>query len=147
MRKLTQSYCHAGGSEPLLGLTVGGVLDRAVRQWPHDEALIVPYEDVRWSWTELRRHAKDLAAGLNALGLGPGDRIGIVAPNCAEWVSVQFGSAYAGLILVNINPAYRLPELEYALNKAGCRAVVTAGQFKRTNYISMLREPARATRP
>ncbi len=142
MPGFTQSYAHGGGSVPLLGLTVSGVLDAAARRWPDNDALVVPYQNIRWSWAELRREATSLAAGLNALGLVPGDRIGIVAPNCAEWVIVQFGAAYAGLILVNINPAYRLLELEYALNKVGCRALITAAHFKRSDYIAMVRELA-----
>jgi len=125
-----------------LGLTVGGVLDEAARRWPEGEALVVAHERVRWSWAELQREAKALACGLVALGLEPGDRIGVLAHNRAEWVAVQFGTAYAGLILVNINPAYRLPELEYALKKVGCRALITEASFKTSNYIAMLRKLA-----
>jgi len=138
----TPSYLHGGGAEPLIGRTVGGVLDAAAAHWPEDEALVVPHQDVRWTWRALRDEARALAAGLIALGLEPGERIGMLAPNTAEWVTVQFATAYAGLILVNINPAYRLPELEYALNKVGCRALVTAPGFKSSDYISMLRELA-----
>ena len=76
--------------------------------------------------------------GLLSAGLEPGDRIGMLAPNRAEWLLAQFGSAYAGLILVNINPAYRLSELEYALNKVGCRALITETRFKSSNYIEMV---------
>ena len=142
MSALTRSYTHSTGPEPLLGLTVGDVLDRAAENWPDSEALIVPQQQLRLSWSELRRQARTLAAGLLRLGLAPGDRIGIVAPNCGEWVVTQFGTAYAGLILVNINPAYRLPELEYALNKVGCRALITADRFKSSDYVAMLRELA-----
>jgi fatty-acyl-CoA synthase len=125
-----------------LGLTVGGVLDEAVRRWPDGEALVVPHQNIRWSWQDLRREARALGAGLVALGLRPGERIGILAPNLAEWAAAQFGTAYAGLILVNINPAYRLPELEYALNKVGCRALIAETRFKTSDYIAMLRELA-----
>lgn len=142
MSILTKSYVHGTGPMPLRGQTVGEVLDDAARAWPGEEALIVPYQNVRWSWSELQRRARSLAAGLLSLGLEPGERVGIVAPNRAEWVEVQFGTAYAGLILVNINPAYRLAELEYALNKAGCRALIAASRFKSTDYIAMLNELA-----
>ena len=138
----SRSYVHRSGPSPLLGLTVGDVLDEAARRWPDGEALVVPHQSIRWSWAELQHEAKALAAGLIALGLEPGDRIGILAPNRAEWVTVQFGTAYAGLILVNINPAYRRPELEYALNRVGCRALITETAFKTSDYIGMLRELA-----
>jgi fatty-acyl-CoA synthase len=142
MSRQSRSYIHRSGPSPLIGLTVGDVLDQAAHRWPQGEALVVPHQRIRWSWAELRDQAKALAAGLVALGLEPGDRVGILAPNCSEWVTVQFGTAYAGLILVNINPAYRLPELEYALNKVGCRALITETTFKSSNYLEMLRELA-----
>ena len=97
---------------------------------------------MRWSWKELRERARALAAGLLATGLNPGDRIGMLAPNRAEWLLAQFGSAYAGLILVNINPAYRQSELEYALNKVGCRGLITETRFKSSDYIGMLQSLA-----
>jgi fatty-acyl-CoA synthase len=139
---LSRSYVHGGRPNPLLGLTVGDVLDEAARRWPDGEALVVPHQGIRWTWRELRGEARALGAGLVALGLRPGERIGMLAPNLAEWVAVQFGTAYAGLVLVNINPAYRLPELEYALNKVGCRALITEARFKTSDYIAMLRELA-----
>jgi len=125
-----------------LGITVGGVLDEAVARWPDRDALVVTDQNLRWTWKELRQRARALAAGLLATGLIPGDRIGMLAPNRAEWLVAQFGSAYAGLILVNINPAYRTPELEYALNKVGCRALITETQFKSSNYIAMMQSLA-----
>ena len=139
---LFQSYVHGGGQQPLLGMSIGDVLDQAAARWPQREALLVPHQGVRWNWRELRKKARDLAAGLLALGLQPGDRIGMLAPNRAEWVLVQFGTAYAGLILVNINPAYRPPELEYALNKVGCRALVTETTLKTSDYLSILQSLA-----
>jgi fatty-acyl-CoA synthase len=132
------SYAHGGAGPPLLGLTISGVLDNAAENWPDKEALVVTDQGVRWSWRELRDRARRLAAGLLAIGLEPGDRIGMLAPNRAEWLLAQFGSAYAGLILVNINPAYRLPELEYALSKVGCRGLITETRFKTSNYIDMV---------
>jgi fatty-acyl-CoA synthase len=119
---------------------VSGVLDEAATRYPDKDALVVADQGVRWSWQELRERSRRLAAGLLALGLEPGDRIGMLAPNRAEWLLAQFGSAYAGLILVNINPAYRLAELEYALNKVGCRALITETRFKTSDYIGMLGE-------
>ena len=139
---LVQSYVHGACPHSLLGLTVGRVLDEAARRWPRGDGLVVAQQGIRWSWVDLQREAKALGAGLVALGLEPGERIGILAPNLAEWVAVQFGTAYAGLILVNINPAYRLPELQYALNKVGCRALITEAAFKTSDYIAMLRELA-----
>jgi fatty-acyl-CoA synthase len=132
------SYAHGGAGPPLLGLTISGVLDNAAENWPDKEALVVTDQGVRWSWRELRDRARRLAAGLLAIGLEPGDRIGMLAPNRAEWLLAQFGSAYAGLILVNINPAYRLSELEYALSKVGCRGLITETKFKTSNYIDMV---------
>ena len=99
-------------------------------------------QDVRWTYAELDAEVDAFAAGLLALGLEPGDRVGIWSPNNAEWVVTQFATAKAGLILVNINPAYRTHELDYALNKVGCRALVTATSFKTSDYLAMLRELA-----
>ncbi|NIW24823.1 MAG: AMP-binding protein, partial [Gammaproteobacteria bacterium] len=142
MTAASQSYVHSPSPSPLSGLTVGAVLDAAAERWPDREALIVPHQQRRLTWQALRNEARDLGAGLLARGLTPGDRIGIVAPNVVEWVVTQFGTAYAGLILVNINPAYRLAELEYALKKTGCRALITAGTYKTSDYVAMLRELA-----
>jgi fatty-acyl-CoA synthase len=97
----------------------------------------VRHQSLRWSYQNLRQRVDEFATGLLALGMAPGERIGIWSPNNAEWVVAQFATAKAGLILVNINPAYRLAELEYALNKAGCRALVTAARFKTSDYLAM----------
>jgi len=139
---LTRSYVHGVSSEPLLGLTVGQLFDRTAARHAERPALVVRHEGLHWSYAELHRDVEVLAAGLIALGLAPGERIGIWAPNCAAWVVTQFATAKAGLILVNINPAYRLTELEYALHKAGCKALITAAQFKTSDYIAMLEEIA-----
>jgi fatty-acyl-CoA synthase len=142
MTKITQSYVHGASSVPLLGDTIGGHFDKAVARWPDRDALLVPHQNVRWSYAELSKRVDALAGGLLALGLEPGDRVGIWSPNNAEWCVTQFATAKAGLILVNINPAYRLSELDYALNKVGCRALITAGSFKSSDYVGMLRELA-----
>jgi len=140
--RLSKSYTCGTGEEPLLYQTLGEAFDEAVARWAEREALVVRHQGVRWSYAELRERVDRVAAGLLGLGLEPGDRIGIWSPNNAEWVLTQLGSAKAGLILVNINPAYRLAELEYALVKVGCRALVTAVRFKTSDYLGMLRELA-----
>jgi fatty-acyl-CoA synthase len=142
MVKLTQSYVHGASDVPLIGDTIGVHFDKVAECWSGRDALIVRHQNVRWSYGELKAKVDAFAAGLLALGLSPGDRIGIWSPNNAEWAITQFATAKAGLILVNINPAYRLAELEYALNKVGCKAVVTADAFKTGDYIAMLRELA-----
>lgn len=136
------SYVAGTSDTPLLYQTVGALLGHAAQQHGMSEALVVKHQSVRWTYNELKSKADELAAGFIAMGLKPGDRIGLWAPNCAEWVLTQFATAKAGLILVNINPAYRLSELEYALNKVGCAALVLASTFKQSNYIEMLCELA-----
>ena len=140
MQTLTQSYVHGVSQQSLLGKTIGVLFDKTVARWPDGEALVVSHQHIRWSWHQLKEKVNAFAAGLLALGLQPGDRVGIWSPNNAEWVITQFASAKAGLILVNINPAYRLAELEFALNSVGCKALITATQFKTSHYIEMLQE-------
>ena len=132
------SYASGPSAVPLLGETIGAHFDRTVARWGDRPALIVRQQGMRWTWRELGERVDAFAAGLLALGLKPGERIGIWSPNNAEWVVTQFATAKAGLILVNINPAYRLSELEYALNKVGCRALVTATSFKTSDYVGMV---------
>ncbi len=139
MQKLSESYVHGASPQGLIGATIGRFFDEAAARWAGELALVVRHEGVRWTYRELKRRVDDLAAGLVALGLEPGERIGIWSPNNAEWVVTQFATAKAGLILVNINPAYRLTEVEYALNKVGCRALITAHSFKSSDYVGMLR--------
>ena len=139
MRKLSESYVHGASPTPLIGATIGRFFDEAAARWAGELALIARQEGVRWTYAELKRRVDDFAAGLAALGLEPGERIGIWSPNNSAWVITQFAAAKAGLILVNINPAYRLSEIEYALNKVGCRALVTAASFKSSDYVGMLR--------
>jgi len=132
------SYVCGVGTEPLLYKTVGAMLEDAAARWGEREALIVRHQNIRWTYRELDEAADRLAAGLLHLGLAPGDRVGIWAPNRYEWIVTQFASAKAGLILVTINPAYRTSELEYALNKVGCKALVLAPSFKTSDYAAML---------
>src|SRR3954465_7685065 len=136
------SYVHAAAGTPLVGETIGNAFDRTAARHGARDALIVRQQDIRWTYRPLAERVDALAAGLLALGLEPGDRVAIWAPNCAEWVVTQFATAKAGLILVNINPAYRLSEVAYALNKVRCKALIVAEQFKSSNYIAMLRELA-----
>jgi fatty-acyl-CoA synthase len=136
------SYVHGASDRPFIGDTIGVHFDRIVERFADSDALIVRHQQVRWTYRELKERVDGFAAGLLALGLKRGDRVGVWSPNNAEWVVTQFATAKAGLILVNINPAYRLAELEYALNKAGCVALITATQFKTSDYLAMLRELA-----
>jgi len=138
MCTMSQSYVHGSSCEPLLGQTVGLTLEKTVYRHPDRLALISRHQDIRWTWDELQTQVDSFAAGMLALGLAPGDRVGIWATNSAEWVITQFATAKAGLILVNINPAYRLSELEYALNTVGVKALVAEEAFKTSRYLEMV---------
>ena len=139
MGKLTQSYNHGASGVPLIGETIGTYFDNAVARWGDRDALVVRHQNIRWSYDQLKKQVDAFAAGLLALGLEPGQRIGIWSQNNSEWAVTQFATAKAGLILVNINPAYRLAELEYALNKVACTALVISPSFKTSQYIEMVR--------
>jgi len=138
MTATAPSYVNGASATPLIGETVGALLDRIVAAWPERPALVVRQQNVRWSYREFHAEVERVAAGLLALGLDPGDRIGIWAPNRAEWVVAQFAAPKAGLILVNINPAYRSHELAYSLNKVGCRALILPRAFKTSRYLDIL---------
>jgi fatty-acyl-CoA synthase len=133
-----RSYVSGTSDAPLLGMTIGEAIDRARLTWGDREALVSPSHGVRLSWRELAEQVDALAAGFLALGLEKGDRIGVWSLNRPEWTLTQFAAAKAGLILVTINPAYRLSELEFALVKVGCKALVTATAFKTSNYMEMI---------
>ncbi len=139
---MNPSFVEGSGEIPLKYQTIGRAFDETAGRFAARDALIVPHQQVRWSYAEFKRRVDLLGAGLLSLGLNPGDRIGIWAPNCAEWAVTQFASAKAGLILVNINPAYRLSELEFCLKKVGCRALIIAERLKSSDYIAMLRDLA-----
>ena len=132
------SYVSGTSVRPLLGMTIGAAFDRTVARWGNRSALVVRNQNIHWSYDELAEQVNLLAAGLLSYGLRPGDRVGIWSPNRAEWVVTQFATAKAGLILVNINPAYRPVELQYVLRKVGCRALITATTFKSSDYLGML---------
>lgn len=136
------SFVHGASDSPLLYQTIGAALDDAAMRWGQREALVSVHQGVRLTYAELNARADDMAAGFVSMGLSPGDRVGIWAPNCWEWTVTQFATAKAGLILVNINPAYRLSELEYVLNKVGCAALVLADRFKTSDYVDMVRSLA-----
>jgi fatty-acyl-CoA synthase len=136
------SFVRGADSPPLLETTLGRALEAAQERWPDREAIVACESGVRLSYAQLNSAADEFGAGLLALGLKPGERIGIWSPNCAEWIITQYAAAKAGLILVNINPAYRKHELEFVLNKVGCAALVSAAQFKSSDYLGMIRELA-----
>lgn len=136
------SYVHGASSAPLIGATIGDYFDSVAERFADREALVVRHQNVRWTYQQLRHRVNNLAAGLMRLALKPGDRVGIWSQNCAEWVLAQFATAKAGLILVNINPAYRRAELEYALKKVGCQALILSPGFKTSDYIAILQDVA-----
>ncbi len=136
---MNPAYVSGISEAPLLWRTIGDALRVTADAFPTRDALIVRHQNKRMSWRELHAAADLLAAGLLELGLEVGDRVGIWSPNRFEWVVTQFATARAGLILVNVNPAYRLAELEYALNKVGCKALVMAERLKTSDYLATLR--------
>ena len=136
------SYTSGTSTTPLLGITIGDKFDAIAQQFPDREALIVHHQDIRWTYRELQQVVDQCAKALLACGLEKGDRVGVWSPNRYEWAVVQFATAKVGIILVNINPAYRLHELEYALNQSGCKMLITADRFKTSEYEEMILELA-----
>src|SRR5262245_24028870 len=134
------SYVQGAGTQPLIGTTIGGIFDAIAGTHAEREALVVPHQHVRWTYSELKRRVDELALGLMRLGLEPGDRLGIWSPNCAEWILTQLASAKTGAILVNINPAYQRSELEYSLNKVECKTLILAPGCRGTDYIGILQD-------
>lgn len=137
-----QSYICGAAAQPLLFETIGQCFDRIANTYADKEAIVVRHQNIRWSFKEYNEKVNELATGLLALGIQPGDRVGIWAPNRIEWCLTQFATAKIGAIMVCINPAYRLYELEYALNKVECKAIITAESFKTSEYLTMLQELA-----
>jgi fatty-acyl-CoA synthase len=133
------SYAKGADQPPLNEATLGQAFDEAVRGWPGQDAVVCIEQGVRWTYAELGRRVDAVAGALAGLGLQPGDRIGMWSPNCAEWPVVQFATAKAGLVMVNVNPAYRAEEAAFALDKAGVKALITTTPFKTTDYVGILR--------
>ena len=132
------SYSHGASATPLLGETIGANLRRVAAAHPDAEVLVDVPASRRWTYAAFEAETDTLARGLIAAGLAAGDRVGIWAPNCAEWVQLQYATAKAGIILVNINPAYRVSELQFTLNAVGVRALICATRFKSSDYIAMV---------
>ncbi|MDR0479706.1 MAG: AMP-binding protein [Burkholderiaceae bacterium] len=139
---LTQSYSRGATTTPLIEQTIGDFYDAMTGRQPDRDALISRHEGRRLTYRQLQIEANQLASALLRLGLVPGDRVGIWSHNNVPWVLMQIATAKVGLILVNINPAYRVAELEYALNKVDCKALVTMPRFKTSDYLGMIRELA-----
>jgi fatty-acyl-CoA synthase len=136
--RTNESYFKGAENPPLIDVTIPDCLDAIAARFPNREALVSRHQGVRWTYGEYLCEIERLARGFLALGIRPGDRVGIWAPNGCEWCLTQFATAKIGAILVCVNPAYRVFELEYALNQAGCRAIVTAERFKSSRYLEML---------
>ncbi|GAA6150655.1 AMP-binding protein [Pseudoteredinibacter isoporae] len=137
---LTQSQLNGPDTVSLLDVTIPDAFDQAAEQFPDSLALVVRHQNIRWTYREYQQQVERLAAGLLALGIQPGDRVGIWSPNRVEWCLTQFATAKIGAIMVCINPAYRLFELEYALNKVACKVIISAESFKTSHYLDMLNE-------
>ncbi|ABL83434.1 MULTISPECIES: AMP-binding protein [unclassified Nocardioides] len=140
-----EAYAKGELEPPLLEETIGASFERTVTAYADREALVEVASGRRWTWAELDRDVDDLARGLVAAGIGKGDRVGIWAPNCAEWTVVQYATAKLGIILVNVNPAYRTHEFSYAVNQSGLRLLISASTFKTSDYRAMVEETAAQT--
>ena len=134
------SYVHGACDAPLIGETIGDLFDRVTEKNPDNEALVSCHQGLRYTYRQLQAACDLLARGLMACGIEKGERVGIWSPNYAEWVITQFATAKIGAILVNVNPAYRVHELEYALRQSGCRALIVAPPYKSTDFTALLRE-------
>lgn len=139
---LTQSYYQGRTDIPLIEQTIGQYLDNIVDNYPDHPAIVVHHQQIRLTYRQYQQQINQLAMGLLSLGVKPGDRVGIWSPNNIEWCLTQFATAKIGAIMVCINPAYRPSELKYALNSVECSTLITASEFKASNYISMLNELA-----
>lgn len=142
MMQLNSSIARGREDTPLIEQTIGAFFDGMAAQVPDNDALVSRHQNIRLSYRQLQHDARRLASAMLKLGLQPGDRIGIWSHNNAEWLLTQLATAYAGIILVNINPAYRVSELEYALNNVGCKALISMTSFKTSDYLEMIRTVA-----
>ena len=132
------SYVSGASQYPMLGETIGQNLERTVAKYPQQEALVSVEQDIRFTYSEFYQETTKVARALLAVGVKKGDRVGIWSPNRYEWVVLQYATARIGLILVNINPAYRTSELAFVINQAGISYMVSALQFKSSNYKAMI---------
>ncbi|MBO0795431.1 MAG: AMP-binding protein, partial [Ktedonobacteraceae bacterium] len=132
------SYTSGTSTTPLLGLTIGDQFDQTVSRYPDNLALVACQQNIRWTYLELQEQVNQCAKGLLHLGIQKGQRVGIWSPNRAEWCVTQFATSKIGAILVNVNPSYRLHEVEYVLNQSGCSAIIIAAAFKTSNYTEMI---------
>jgi fatty-acyl-CoA synthase len=136
------SYLHGASPVSLLGETIGENLDRTVARYPDHDAVISVHQGIRQTYAEFHAAVTEIARGLLALGIEPGERVGIWSPNNLEWVTLQYATAKVGAILVNINPAYRTSELAYALGQSGVSTLVLAPRFRQADYLDMLDQVA-----
>src|SRR5207248_9148198 len=134
------SYAHGACDQPLLGETIGCNLDRIAARYPDAAALVSRHQGVRYSYREFAEAVDRLACGMARRGLRKGDRVGVWGPNVAEWALTQYATAKLGVILVNINPAYRLSELQYALGQSGCSWIFSAQEVKGVDFSAMVEE-------
>src|ERR1051325_11562777 len=134
------SYTHGVSTKPLIGATIGDFLDRIATEFASNEALVSVFEDTRSTYAQFREEVDRCARALMRHGIQKGDRVGIWSTNCAAWVIVQFATAKIGAILVNINPAYRSHELEYALNQSECNLLLHGEGFKDANYAEIIQQ-------
>ena len=132
------SYTSGPSKEPLIGNTIGRFFDEIVHQYPRHEALVVRHQNIRWTYKQLQEQVNRCAKGLIVIGLKKGERIGIWSPNRSEWLVTQLATAKLGAILVNINPSYRLSELEYALRQSECSMIIIADEYKGADYSEMI---------
>lgn len=138
MQHVRLSYASGTSSQPLLGMTIGEKFDQACQQYADQEAIVSSHQNRRLTYRELQQEVEAFACSLLKLGLKKGDRLAIWSPNCIEWTVTQFAAFKAGIVLVNLNPAYKSHELEYVLNKVSCKGLIIASQFKTTNYQELL---------
>jgi fatty-acyl-CoA synthase len=137
-----RSYAHDACDEALLGETIGENLERTIARVPHADALVSCHQDIHWTYAEFGDRVDRLASGMLAAGVQTGDRVGVWGPNVAEWTLTQYATAKLGVILVNINPAYRVSELQYALGQSGCRWIFSARELKEADFDAMVEEAA-----
>jgi len=140
-QKYLKSYVCGPSKVPLIGNTIGEIIDIGAEKWGNErEAVVSVHQDIRKGFLDVKEEADKLATGLLFLGIIPGDRVGIWSPNTYEWYLTQMAAAKLGAILVNINPAYQPGELKYCLNKVGVKAIIASQTFKTQDYYNMLME-------